>query len=482
MLVFSKQVSTLLLTILFIGLIYTSSVSVLAVSSKQRAIYKSGNGYFDHEETLFNYCSRNTTFTGSAAQGITYGEGVWTTGSEPYVSGEPGPYTIELWAIHVLKNIARKAGVPESTMVNQNKVIALVAWAKAEGGGVDGHNGRFNPLNTKSVYSDLGGNLPSSSVDDNSSDYETFDIGIESITRALFNSSQTRIAGEILRPDLPVNGLIEAKAGDFVSTDGRTVINRWEDRYPGDKPYAMASVTGYTYDMPAYWPVGDRQKYIESTSGSLKSVLENYEAYAGKILDGSPPGTPLPLVYGSTGSGILPQSGCSTDTGVSLSVDGYAFPLDPSEGDIGGIRIGQTASEHHDETPAYDLFSSNENASVLALSNGVIDSVDTSFKGVEGCGAIHFKSDDGFYYWYGHLKKVSVADGDRVTAGQKIAEIADASYGTDCTDRGGPHLHIDKGCVLDGEPQRGGLDECRSEDFILLLARIYEETVVNAQQ
>ncbi len=240
---------------------------------------------------------------------ITYGSGVWTTGSTPYVSGVTGPITIEMWAIHVLKNIARKAGVSESSMVTQNKVVALIAWAKAEGGGVDGHTGRFNPLNTKSVYPDIGGAVNESDRDNNSANYPSFDAGVESITRALFNQYQKRIGSALLSPSFAPDTLIQVKAGDFYSTDGKNVINRIEDIYPGEGPYAMASVTGYTYKMPSYWPVGDREKYIETVSSTLRDVLQNYEQYASKILDGSGTGTPPALQFTSPGLAAMSTPG-----------------------------------------------------------------------------------------------------------------------------------------------------------------------------
>ncbi len=291
-----------------------------------------------------NYCSLSSE---GVRTDITFGEGVWASGSEKFVSGLTGPYTIEQWAISVLKNIARKSGVPETDMVTQAKVESMVAWAKAEGGGVDGHNGTWNPLNTKSDYSDIAGsNQGDSSTDSNSQGYTSFDDGVEAITRAIFNKYQKRISSALLNPGMDQLSFIEAVAGDFYSPDGKTVINRLEDIYPGDSIYAALSVTGFDYGGG----IGDREEYIRIKQGTLKSVQENYEAYAGKILDGSPAGTPAPLVFSSSGTGTVSQGvGCDQDSNSEqVSADGFIIykQNDPKWADepygVGGRTIASS--------------------------------------------------------------------------------------------------------------------------------------------
>lgn len=413
---------------------------------------------------------------------ITWGEGVWTTGSDTYVSGLTGPYTIEQWAIHVLKNISRKSGVSEDIMVTQNKVIALIAWAKIEGGGVDGHNGTFNPLNTKSSYSDIGGvNQGNSSNDTNSSGFSSFDAGVEAITRGLFNTYQKRIGSALLSPSFAPDTLVQVKAGDFSSPDGVSVTNNLENIYPGEKPFAMASVTGFVHGAPFNNGVGDRELYIQSTSSSLESVLEDYESYAGKILDGSPSGDPEPLVFSSSGTRIGAfgsSAGCgraaSGGSGL-VNPDGYSFPLAPQRrSQIGGIRSGQTLTTHHDDTPAFDLlYDGVAGQDVYAVYDGVIDNIGTQEAG--WCQSIQLFADDGYYYWYGHLIDLAVNDGDRVVAGQQLGKVAEWTPEHTCNGTSGAaHLHIDRGCTIDGEPQGGGRDECRDPDFIPFLSKLYD--------
>lgn len=173
----------------------------------------------------------------------------------------------------------------------------------------------------------------------------------------------------------------------------------------------------------------------------------------------------------SRGTGDQLNCGPLGGSGV-VSTDGYSFPLEPQKKPIGGIVEGQTETRHHDRTPAFDLFSS-DSADVYAIFSGTVIRLNTNYKGQVGCSTIQLHADDGFYYWYGHLKNPTISQGDRVEAGQKIAEIADRQNFNSTCWGGAPHLHIDRGCTINGQPQPGGMDECRDPDFIPFLSRLY---------
>ncbi len=175
-----------------------------------------------------------------------------------------------------------------------------------------------------------------------------------------------------------------------------------------------------------------------------------------------------------TGGIRSPSSAClSSIANGNVSVNGYAFPLEPQNQTVGGIRTGQTTTMHHDKTAAFDLFSPVESAKVYAIYGGVPVTIRTSFGGIPGCSSIQFRADDGFYYWYGHLKNVTAIEGVHVASGTQIAQIADRrSFNSNCWG-GAPHLHIDRGCVINGVPQRGGSDPCRDPAFIPFLSALY---------
>jgi hypothetical protein len=157
----------------------------------------------------------------------------------------------------------------------------------------------------------------------------------------------------------------------------------------------------------------------------------------------------------------------------NVSIDGYAFPLAPQTRAVGGIRVGQTTTGHWDLTDAYDL-TSTDSADVYAIFGGTPVTIGRNYHGVPGCSSIQFLADDGFYYWYGHLKNVVVQEDVHIPAGTRMAEIADDTNFTGTCWGGGPHLHIDRGCTIAGVPQRGGADACRDPNFIPFLSRIYE--------
>lgn len=174
------------------------------------------------------------------------------------------------------------------------------------------------------------------------------------------------------------------------------------------------------------------------------------------------------------GSGYIANCVGGTPGGSGrVDPSGYAFPLAPQTRAVGGIEVGQTLTKHHDDTAAYDLFST-DSAAVYAITDGVATKIEKDYHGIAGCSTIQFLGKDGLYYWYGHLKNVTIQEQQPVSAGQQIAQIADdQNFGSECWG-GGPHLHIDRGCILEGIPQTGGRDECRDPDFIPFLSKLYE--------
>jgi lysophospholipase L1-like esterase len=167
-------------------------------------------------------------------------------------------------------------------------------------------------------------------------------------------------------------------------------------------------------------------------------------------------------------AGGAPCSGAGT-----VNINGYSFPLAPQTKAVSGIKPDQTQTTHHDTTPAFDLYST-DSADVYAIYGGVPTKINTNYHDQPGCSSIMFKADDGYYYWYGHLKNVVVQEGVHIASGTKMAQIADKNnFNRECWG-GGPHLHIDRGCVIAGVPQTGGEDDCRDPEFIPFLSALYK--------
>lgn len=243
--------------------------------------------------------------------------------------------------------------------------------------------------------------------------------------------------------------------------------------YPGEYPPGSAGANhdpqylAYDAGMDIYisWDVtanGDRGVYNPLV------YFQNATALINKLMGTSL--SDVPQRTSTSTAGFTNECGSNTPgTGGNGTVDtrGYAFPLAPQTQAVGGIN-----NDHHDGTPAFDLFSFPD-APVYSIFAGTPVTINTSFNDVPGCSSIQFHADDGYYYWYGHLKNVSVKQGVHIDAGIQMAQVADQSYGSDCVG-GGPHLHIDRGCTINGVRQRGGSDSCRDPEFIPFLRALYQ--------
>jgi hypothetical protein len=221
-------------------------------------------------------------------------------------------------------------------------------------------------------------------------------------------------------------------------------------------------------------------------------VMENRITYAKEVLD----------AFG----GLVPSNVSATGAcgGTGISIDGYSFPVAPQTRRSYSTlpcpttnpnaqtldytdKFGKTThltTCHHDATPAYDLmYSGVAGKPVYAITKGRIIKVDRSYvmdssKAGKACGAIQYQSTNGTdntYYWYGHiLPGTNVVAGREFDAGDQLGIVATNDYGPKCWG-GGPHLHIDRGCISpDGKPQQGGTDNCRDPQFLQDLEKIWE--------
>lgn len=201
--------------------------------------------------------------------------------------------------------------------------------------------------------------------------------------------------------------------------------------------------------------------------------------------------------------GADPSFACASSGGSGVDVNGYSFPMAPQKKkSYGGLpctkpimngaytRNGRYTDEHgnsanirtchHDASPAFDLMDGNGGSQVYAITSGKVTQVTTCYSMwgscVPGCMSIMFKANNGndkMYYWYGHLKKVSVKPEQTVTAGTPMGQTATRDMPDRCWG-GGPHLHIDRGCVRGNTPMTGGNKWCREPKFLDDLAKIWE--------
>lgn len=195
---------------------------------------------------------------------------------------------------------------------------------------------------------------------------------------------------------------------------------------------------------------------------------------------------------------VAPSGACG---GTGITVDGYSFPVDPqTQRSYSTLpctnrpsqnytdRYGKTTritTCHHDDTPAFDLmYDGVAGKRVWAITKGKIVKVNRSYvmdSGSSGkpCGSIQFQSTNGkesTFYWYGHiLPGPDVVQGkefDPEKNGQ-LGTVATRDFGPKCWG-GGPHLHIDRGCIEGTTPKQGGSDSCRDPQFLQDLQKIWE--------
>lgn len=167
-------------------------------------------------------------------------------------------------------------------------------------------------------------------------------------------------------------------------------------------------------------------------------------------------------------------SGTSSGSGSTVVADGYAFPMGPKDGQprksaisANGTKLPCNTTCHHDGTYAFDLalvpYGGNnaQGAPVYAISDGTIYNLHTRvFRGTELPDCYQFQihsSKDNHYYAYIHVNNVTVNNGDKVKAGQKIAEIGSPT----CGDYTLSHLHIEvagtPNTPVAGDDNRGSL-------------------------
>lgn len=182
--------------------------------------------------------------------------------------------------------------------------------------------------------------------------------------------------------------------------------------------------------------------------------------------------------YSSGSSGQCSQ-GSGNDGNAFVDSSGFAFPVVLPKNNIGNWHSWPCRTTapycHHDGTPAFDLAKkalddSSAGVEIVAVTEGSIASINTNYKGT-GCQSLQFKSKDGWYYWYGHIRTDAQTPkiGDTVKAGTHLGKIGERK----CTgNNSAPHLHIDRGSP---KGYTGGEDAHRDVGFISIMNDLYKK-------
>lgn len=254
--------------------------------------------------------------------------------------------------------------------------------------------------------------------------------------------------------------------------DSRTVETQaeyiWVEMESGDygMPETLSGLRGVSDDEAGASEAGEIfDEWFERSSHGRDLRMENAVRFYNEYVKGE----------GLTGGSPSPSGSCEGSGGGGVvNADGYALPVDL---EVGGSKVNLPCSEdtcHHDGTPAADLGITEqwEGTPVYAIFDGEITNLHYrsgfgSTPAPRECISFQLIGDDGWQYWYGHIKNPAVKNGDKVKAGDRLADIGQSA----CADDTPPHLHIDRGTPK-GEP--GGSECCRDPAFVPLLDKIYE--------
>lgn len=213
-----------------------------------------------------------------------------------------------------------------------------------------------------------------------------------------------------------------------------------------------------------------------------KTIEEAVEIFLTKFEGASIPNTEDRIdeaykAFNLYGNNSVVSDGCS---GV-VNAEGYAFPLEGTQSQVSAYTslpcLAGPNGCHHDGTPAFDLHHGSGNATVgkkvYAIHDGVIESL-RNYREIAFCVSIQLRQtgsnnpdDDGWHYWYGHITKPTVKEGQKVSAGQQIAEVGNS----DCATSAQTHLHIDRGSP---KGHLGGYDDSRDPGIIGLINTLYQ--------
>jgi len=245
-----KRIGWLLLVLSFCLI----SVPASALSAKDRHSLYTDSEYYWGDQVKTSTCGANGTLDIATA--------VDSPANSTWNSGEQPPYYLEDYVINILKDTAQKLKVPESSAVTQEHVLALVAWAYAEGGNI-ANSGAFNIWNTGINRQDLLSTAHSAS---GLQSFKSFDAGVEGNAISLTQGYQSRIGKAVTQPNNTAKDVMHAIA--------------YYDETAGNKAWAW----GPSPNDPQAVLTFNHTTYIGSLLSNLSSTEKNYTNRATVVL------------------------------------------------------------------------------------------------------------------------------------------------------------------------------------------------------
>jgi hypothetical protein len=296
--VFRTSVITVVLAV------FSFNSFALALTQKQLDLLNSGSYYYDYGGD----CSSNDS-------GYTGGTSNLPTGPWSYKSNAQQPYYEEQFVIDLLKDIAQVKGVPESSTVTQEHVIAMIAWQLQEGGNTHNTGNDFNLWNM-GYLSSFPQLFTHGTSDGSQTGFVSYDAGIEGNTIEMTGSLQGRIGTVLSNPGSSAADVLKAIS--------------YPDLTPGNLAWAWGNkkteAAAAEYDHTNYYP---------SLLNDLASTRSNYSTYATVVIGPADRGTNSPRVSSSlltynggsgsndpqpsTANGQSNSSSCGANSSTSVS-------------------------------------------------------------------------------------------------------------------------------------------------------------------
>jgi hypothetical protein len=225
-------------------------VNVFAINATNRNALGDDIIYYWANQAINTSCSTTSTTAGTPVN---------SAGNSTWNSGLAGPYYLEQFVIEVLKDLAAKEGVPQTSAVTQEHVVALVGWAYAEGGNIT-NTGAFNPWNSglTSRPDLVNGATSASGVQS----YISFDAGVEANAIVMTGTNQSRIGTILTQPASTAEQVDHAIAYPDESSPNQAWA--W-----GPTPGDYSSVLAFNHTV-----------YINTLLNVLSTTRQNYSQYA----------------------------------------------------------------------------------------------------------------------------------------------------------------------------------------------------------
>lgn len=266
-----KQYLLILLVVIFS--LISSSTPILALTQDQwNSIYTNSEWYSPNNSACNNLGI--SLLTASQSSGLS----TWNSNTLP-------PYYVESFAINTLEDIAGKLGVPTTSTVTQQHVLALVAWAYEEGGNIS-NTFTFNLWNTGlTSRPDL---LATSANNSGLQSFGSFNDGVEAAAITMTQPSENRIGSILANPTSTASQVLNAVANYSSYTGNKiwasdpnylqklmAVLAQTENNYPSTASIIIGPGQENNGHVPqselkfAYGPLAKNQGNIPTSSNNV---------------------------------------------------------------------------------------------------------------------------------------------------------------------------------------------------------------------